>query len=228
LAIGRKLPRWPECHQPQWVEGLDEKEVKKRVFLMLRKVVEHYKNNPNLYAWQIENEALFPFGECDEYSWSFLKKEVSLVKQIDSTRSILITDSGEFSSWIRTALAGDILGISVYRQSYFSNWLNIRYVFIRPFFYKFHALLIKPLVNKIMIMELQAEPWLRKSMTQASLKVQFKNMNADILKNNIEFAVKTGFEDIVLWGVEWWCWLKKQGHGQVFNQAKKMIEKYSK
>jgi len=35
-------------------------------------------------------------------------------------------------------------------------------------------------------------------------------MNLEQFKKNIEFAQKTGFDTIYLWGAEWWHWLKRE------------------
>ncbi|MBI2334948.1 beta-galactosidase [Candidatus Daviesbacteria bacterium] len=57
LAIGYKLPRWPECRAPEWFS-------RDRQLIMLEKVIEHYENNPAVFAWQLENEPLLPYGLC--------------------------------------------------------------------------------------------------------------------------------------------------------------------
>src|SRR3989338_6565571 len=60
LAIGAKVPRWPECYVPAWVE---EKELEKELFAFLRNVVVRYQSSSAIIRWQIENEALLSFGE---------------------------------------------------------------------------------------------------------------------------------------------------------------------
>ena len=59
LAIGRKLPRWPECHVPDWARNLSEKEQQKKILLLLSEIIKHYKNSQTIKAWQIENEPFF-------------------------------------------------------------------------------------------------------------------------------------------------------------------------
>lgn len=35
-------------------------------------------------------------------------------------------------------------------------------------------------------------------------------MNLKMLRNNLEFAKRAGFDEIYIWGVEWWYWLKEE------------------
>src|SRR3989339_1119993 len=52
LAVGEKVPRWPECHYPDWVKAVDsESERQKQVLDYLRAVILRYKNYENLEFW---------------------------------------------------------------------------------------------------------------------------------------------------------------------------------
>ena len=48
LAIGRRTPRWPECHDPLWLENLDVKKVEQEQLRMVEDVVEHFKQFDNI------------------------------------------------------------------------------------------------------------------------------------------------------------------------------------
>ncbi|MFH0803962.1 MAG: beta-galactosidase, partial [Candidatus Tagabacteria bacterium] len=63
LVIGRRVPRWPECFEPEWAKNLPEEEKKKLILKMSEEVVKRYKDNPVVWAWQVENEPFLPFGE---------------------------------------------------------------------------------------------------------------------------------------------------------------------
>ncbi|MEK7118704.1 MAG: endo-1,4-beta-xylanase, partial [Patescibacteria group bacterium] len=54
LAIGRRLPRWPECHIPDWAKNLMWEDQKKEILTYLTEVVERYKSYENLTYWQVE------------------------------------------------------------------------------------------------------------------------------------------------------------------------------
>ena len=52
---------------------------------------------------------MFKFGECPSWYYKnddFLKKEVALVKSLDPSRQIIISDSGEQSTWFGAAKVG--------------------------------------------------------------------------------------------------------------------------
>ncbi len=65
LVIGRRLPRCPECHQPDGVKSASYQQNNAEVLQLLEILVNRYKNNYKITAWQIENEPLFAwFGDC--------------------------------------------------------------------------------------------------------------------------------------------------------------------
>ncbi|MDP1709665.1 MAG: beta-galactosidase, partial [Candidatus Komeilibacteria bacterium] len=125
MTIGRRLPHWPECHSPEWTKDLSEKENQAEITAMIQAVVEHYKNQPGIVMWQVDNEPLVSwFGSCPEPDRDFVKKEIALVKSLDS-RPVLITDSGELSSWVWAAHLGDYFGTTMYRvvwNKYIGYW----------------------------------------------------------------------------------------------------------
>ena len=102
LAIGRKVPRWPECHIPDWAKNLSESEQQERILLLLTEIVKHYSGNETIKAWQVENEPfLSGFGICPKFDKRFLDKEIALVRQLNfDQRPIIVTASGELSSWL--------------------------------------------------------------------------------------------------------------------------------
>ena len=99
LAVGRRMPRWPECHDPEWLEDLAPEAIKVHQLEFLRATILRYKNFASIKSWQVENEPLFAlFGECPLPNKNFLKQEVDLVRGLDS-RPVVVTDSGELSHW---------------------------------------------------------------------------------------------------------------------------------
>ncbi len=73
INVGNRLPRWPECHTPEWVDN----NPKEKTFEMIKEVINHYKDYDNIIAWQIENEPLLnSFGICPDGDEDFLKKEI--------------------------------------------------------------------------------------------------------------------------------------------------------
>ncbi len=218
LAVGRKTPRWPECHVPAWAERMDETAQRKEVLRFLKEEIGHFKGVATVKVWQVENEPLFQFGKCPPPDRAFLKQEIEMVRSLD-TRPIMVTDSGELSTWIRTGTLGDILGISMYRLVW-NKYLGELYWPLSPIYYTDRMNLIGPVVKKVIISELQAEPWFRKAPDRTPIDEQLSQMDASRLRSNADFAASTGASEIYLWGVEWWFWLKSQGHAELWEAAR--------
>lgn len=223
LAIGLRLPRWPECHAPAWARSLppDKREIE--TLKLLQTIVARYRSNSTIVSWQVENEPLLEiFGQCPKPSREFLKKETAIVRSLDN-RPIIITESGELSTWLRTVGISDVLGISMYRVS----WnIYLGYVFypLTPGFYRFRADLVRPYTRKVIVSELQAEPWVPRWILDTTLEEQSKSMNPERLRENISFVQQAGFNEAYLWGVEWWYWLKnKQNDSSMWDLGREIF-----
>lgn len=223
-VVGKRLPRWPECHEPDWYKKLNQQEKEAALLEWLNVVVSRYKDYNNIKMWQVENEPfLTVFGECEKASREIINKEVAQVKALDG-RPILITDSGELSSWYKSSRSGDYLGTTVYRivhnpvLGYFSYW------FVPPSFYRLKARLNFKSWDKMLVSELQTESWFPndQSALNTPLDEQAKSMSPMIFRQNLQYAKEIGFDDVYLWGVEWWDWLKiKAGDDSLWQEAKK-------
>jgi len=226
LVVGRRAPRWPECHDPAWLENLASLAINQQQLEFIKAVIEHYKANTSIYTWQVENEPLFAwFGECPKPSKKFLKQEIDLVKSLDS-RPVIVTDSGELSHWQGVGSVADVLGITMYRivwNKYFGFW---DYFFIPPAAYRYKADITKFLhknLGDVIVTELQTEPWtMDQRMVDLSLEDQQKSFNLQRFKENIQYVKKAGFTEVYLWGVEYWYWLNQQGYPDVWQEAKKL------
>lgn len=227
LVIGQKVPRWPECYVPKWVDqdpsNLPAERLKEKLLTFDEVVINRYKDNhPEIVSWQVENEPFLDFGICSKVDESLLDSEIAKVKSLDSSRSIIITDSGELSLWLKAASRADIFGTTMYREVYSQKMGHWRYP-IGPNFFKAKQLLIKLFANQnnAIVIELQGEPWVAGWTVDAPVNVQLASMNADILKDNIEFAKKTNMNEIYVWGVEWWYYMKtKQNNATLWEMAK--------
>ncbi len=226
LAVGRKLPRWPECHIPGWARNLPETGQQERMLLLIREIVKRYQDERAIKIWQIENEPFLKgFGECPELDKEFLDKEISLVRQLDfNNRPIMLTTSGELSDWNKPAIKADILGTTLYRTIWDDLVGHFRYP-IPPIFYHKRAKLTKLItgVDKVVIIELQAEPWGPKMIYETSIRDQEKSMNLEIFREIVEYTKKTGLDEAYLWGVEWWYQRKEQGNDTMWIEAKKLF-----
>jgi hypothetical protein len=226
LAFGLKAPRWPECHDPGWLNGKEASVKNEKLLQYLGKIVQRYNASPSISGWQVENEPFFKFGECSKINEDFLKKEIELVKSIDQNkRPIIISDTGEWSFWIKAAGSGDVVGITMYKKIWLNEWNRYFDYHIPAAFYQARAGIIKTFFNKEVICgELQAEPWGKVLLYDSPLEEQVKTMNLEQFKENVKFARKTGLKEFYLWGAEWWYWMKdKNQNPEIWNEAKNLF-----
>lgn len=226
LVIGMKTGRWPECHLPGWAKNLTKKEQQERVLNLIEKIVLRYREHFSIWAFEVENEPLFPFGQCAWKDKNFLKKEINLVKLLDlQKRPILISDSGEGSFWMTAAKLGDIVGTTMYKRAWFREAnIYVHYPFPSVFYWRKSQLIKKIFKKDVICIELQAEPWCPELLYNCSLEEQQKTMNLEQFKFNIEFAKRTGLDKFYLWGAEWWFWMKeKQQKPEIWNTAKRLF-----
>ncbi|MDA1337399.1 MAG: beta-galactosidase [bacterium] len=226
LAIGMKTPRWPECHIPDWAGDFKKEKLQEEILEMLQVMVLRYKDHPALFAWQVENEPLFPFGECPFRDFSFLQNEVNLVQSLDLDHEIVISDSGELSLWMNAAHLGDRVAVTLYRRIWSKELHTFFSVPLLPISYSRKAWLVEKLFGKeVIIGELQAEPWVKEELENATFNEQEKTMSFVQFKDNITFAKETGLSSIYLWGGEWWYQMKEDHNREEFwQEAKKLFQ----
>lgn len=227
LAIGAKLPRWPECWIPSWALQKGKNGEQEARLRYLQAVVERYRNHPALGGWQVENEALFAFGVCPKPSWSFLKKEIQTVRLLDPTHSISTTDSGELSTWLRAGSVADRLGVSTYRKVRTMWEGTLSYWFIPSYWYARRADLAKPWVDDVYVSEFQMEPWGDNPLEVTPIADQLAFFSPDTMRKNFSYAERMQIPEISFWGVEWWWWMKtKHGDDRFWEIAKAFFEKH--
>jgi hypothetical protein len=238
--IGMKTSRWPECHVPLWAKNLSKEKQQEEIVKMIEAIVLRYKNNQTVKYWQVENEAFFPFGECPWVDSNFLKKEVAIVRELDSLgRPVIISDSGEGSFWFSASKIGDIVGTTMYKKVWFTTpfflskyfgreiktGLYVYYPFPPAFYGRKAEIIDKIFHKKVICIELQAEPWTNSFVTSTPQKEQEKTMDLEKFKKNIEFAKETGLSEFYLWGGEWMYWMKtKQNSQAIWDEAKKLFQ----
>lgn len=225
LVVGRRVPRWPECFIPKW--ALSPEDIHKKALLeYIAEVVKRYKDSPAIWAWQVENEPFFPFGECPRPDKQLLKKEIELVKSLDDRHPVVVTESGEIPLWFKAARFGDIVGHTLYRKVWISELHTyFKYPF-PPVYYGRKAWLVKTIFKKpVICVELQAEPWGPVLLYDLPLKEQKKTMDLEKFVQVINFAKKTGEDTFYLWGAEWWYWMKvKHNQPQIWEEAQKLFQ----
>ncbi len=229
LAIGKRLPRWPECHIPDWAVNLSKEDQEKEILEYLEAVVNRYKNYNSIVMWQVENEpflSVFARAHCFNFDEKFLEKEIELVKSLDSKkRPILITDSGELSTWRKAFRHGDVFGTTMYVYSWNELMGDFRNPFL-PGFYSFRSNILnlfRKEHKQTIIAELSLEPWLDKPVIKEQTDIQVQRMSPEKFATVIEFAKKTGMKTQYLWGAEWWYYMKLQGEDWYWDTAKELF-----
>lgn len=232
LAVGRRLPGWPECHEPVWFTRLPVADKETQLLDYVNKVVDRYKYSPAITNWQIENEAfltLYAVQNCnnDFFSEQTLQKEISLVKKLDpdSSRKIVVTDSGEIGLWYKAYRNADIFGTSMYLYVWNHTLGPIRYP-IPAAFFRLKLNLVRLIYGSkpAFVSELSGEPWLLKPIVDTSIDDQLTQMNLERFNTIIDFARRTNFSEQYLWGAEWWYYLKtKYNHPEMWERARELF-----
>lgn len=228
FAVGRRLPRWPECHIPDWVREESWELQKAELRQYIEAVVNRYKDNSAIEYWQVENEpylAVFAFEHCGPLDEDFLEEEIALVKSLDPTRPVLVTDSGNLGTWTGAYRNGDAFGTSVYVHFWNPELGQFRTI-LPPWFYRVKENLMKLLYGdkETFLIELSAEPWLLEPITDVDIEVQYSRMDIDKLNDILAYAKGTHLERQYLWGAEWWYWLRDKGHPEMWQRGRELFE----
>ncbi len=227
MGIGRRLPRWPECHVPSWAARLEWEAQKEELRDYISEVVNRYKDRESIKVWQVENEPyleVFAFEHCGKLDEDFLKEEIALVRQLDPTRPVLVTDSGNLGKWVGAYKNGDMFGTSVYVHFWNPELGQFRTI-LPAWVYRVKENFLALFYGEkdTVLIELSAEPWLIEPITEVPIETQMTRMNVEKLEDIILYAKETNLEKQYLWGAEWWYWLKKKGDASMWEYGKEVI-----
>ncbi|HUT21878.1 MAG TPA: cellulase family glycosylhydrolase [Candidatus Bipolaricaulota bacterium] len=220
LVFGKKVLRWPECYEPRWTNTISNDEKTVQLLEMVDLIVNRYKDNEHIIMWQVENEVFFPFGTCQKPQPNVFEKEIALVKSLDD-RPIMLTDSGELSTWRKICSRADVLGITMYRDVATPMTGDFHWP-LPPEWYSKRAWLAEKKVDKVIVAEMQMEPWFNVPFNSVSVSEQRNKFDVELFNDNIDFAMKAGFESYYLWGVEWWYYMNEYGYSEYLEAAKKL------
>ena len=225
LGVGRRLPRWPECHIPKWVNPMSEETANEALLKYMEQVVLRYKDSPAVMWWQVENEPfleVFAFEHCGKLDKDLLDKEIELVKSLDD-RPVLITDSGNLGLWYGAYSRGDVFGTSVYVHLWNPDIGQLRTI-LPGWFYRVKDNMMAILFGEkpSVLIELSIEPWLIEPITEVPLEVQFSRMDLKKFEEILAYAYETHYETQYLWGAEWWYWLHLQDRSEMWERGKRL------
>lgn len=227
LGVGRRLPRWPECHEPEWAAQMNIEARNTAQLEYVTQVVERYRNSPAVKIWQVENEPfleVFAFDHCGFLDTDFLDEEIALVRELDPSRQILVTDSGNLGLWYGAYKRGDIFGTSVYVHFWNPDIGQFR-TLLPPFVYRVKENLLSLIYGEkeTFLIELSAEPWLIAPIATVPLETQFTRMDTEKFADILAYAKDTRYQKQYLWGAEWWYWLLKQEQPEMWEMGKTLF-----
>lgn len=231
LVAGLRVPRWPECHIPEWAASAATEERETALRRYLAELVKRYRARDEIAMWQIENEPFLAFGQCHERGEDFLGREIALVKSLDPIRPILTTDGGELGLWARAAKSGDVFGTTMYRKVYprfIGPLFGIVEYPIGPGYFRVKGRFIRwwngTPDTRFIVSELQGEPWFPTSLARTPYEAQLREFSPEYFRDTIDFAKAAGFDEYYLWGAEWWLWMKeKHGDSRYWDLAKTVL-----
>jgi hypothetical protein len=230
LGVGRRLPSWPECHVPEWAQGLSQKEQDQKLLDYMTAVIERYKDSPTLTYWQVENEPFiigYAYLNCGVTDVTLLKEEIALVHRLDPTHPVLLTASGELGLWNHTWSLADVFGTTIYRSVWNKDLKSyITYPTTPAFFRAKRAFteLLKGDHKRAVISELAAEPWPVDPIIATPVAIQLQHMSLAMFDDIIAFGAKTSFDEQYFWGAEWWYYMKTvHSHPEFWDRAKELF-----
>ncbi len=230
LGMGERQPRWPECHRPDWTEGMSTQQFDGELLEYIGVVANRYKDHPALEQYQLENEIFNNlFGDCERVDRSRVQAEYDLLKEIDPDHPVVINVSNQSGTPFRQPV-GDKVGFSVYFVAW-GDWTGVGFYFrfwhVPPLWHSYRAGLIELMHGtdtETFIHELQAEPWGPGATVNLSTDEQEKSMTPDELYKRIRFGEQTGMSKIFTWGGEWWYWrLTEFDDDRYWNAIKELV-----
>lgn len=229
FAVGKRLPRWPECHEPEWTDELPEAELRAELREYITTTVNRYKDSDAITHWQVENEPyleVFADEHCGDLAEAFLEEKIALVRELDPTRPILMTDSGNLGTWYKPYRLGDVFGTSVYLYFWNPELGQFKSV-LPPEVYRIKKNVMHLLFEEkpVYLIELSLEPWLVDSVVDTPLGEQLSRMDIEKFDEVIEYARETRLNPQYLWGGEWWYYLMEvHGDDRFWEKGKALFE----
>jgi hypothetical protein len=248
LAVGMKVPRWPEFHFPDWVKAqyetgagstaLDLRSplLAERSTQFVEKVVAHTRMAPAIKYWQVENEP-FTRLEITGGRWlspEFVGREVALVRAgARGDQKICLTNAihlptpkeGEDTPALKNSAAlADAVGINVYTKVP-AGPPGI-YLEPSPAFWNTLKIWQQDLVlakREPWIAEAQAEPWEPQQLV-AMQKLDYPSAAPRRMTQLVTELSGIGYQTILLWGCEYWYWQRQQGRNLWWWSVEKLVE----
>ena len=166
--------------------------------------------------------------KCRGNDNAFVKQELNHIRNLEqkrpNPRPIVTTESGELTSWLTFAAHTDRIGFSTYRVVRRSSGGVFRYSLIPPWFYSRKALLVSWILKETYVSEFQMEPWATTDIRNATQEDNDQTFSVADVEKHFDFAERMNYQQIDLWGAEWWYWMKtQQGNDGYWNAIKTRV-----
>lgn len=246
LAVGMKVPRWPEFHFPQWLQArhdvfgggqpLDQNSaIAAHTLNFVQRVVDHARTAPAITHWQVENEPFtrLAIAAGRHISAEFVRQEVELVRsgiaahqKLVLTGSITLpvaqeaTDTAALHENIQLA---DAVGVNVYTKVPIDN--TFFYLEPLPPFWQTLRRWQTALTQnntEAWVAEAQAEPWEANQLV-AMGKPTYPSATPKRTTNLVAALADVGFSTILLWGCEYWYWQKLNQRDQWWRTMQQLV-----
>jgi len=60
--------------------------------------------------------------------------------------------------------------------------------------------------------------------TEVPIEIQFTRMDLEKIEDILKYAEGTRYDRQYLWGAEWWYWLKKNGHPEIWEWGEDLYD----
>lgn len=231
LVVGRRVPRWPECHVPDWAYELmtSKNDVRAKADPLknyITATINRYKDVEAITHWQVENESFFtlyaPHICGDTADAELIDEEIELVREIDSTRPIIMTDSGNLGTWKDAFPRGDVFGSTFYVYLMFDGKLRTP---LTHNFYKMKKAFWSEVYGErdVWLIEISVEPYLQQAVTDTPVEELADRLSINRVKKIIDFAQDTGFQTQYLWGIEWHYYMMENGYSEYWDYSRDLF-----
>lgn len=247
LAVGMKVPRYPEFHFPDWLSDryetgrgktpLDQRSpaVAEHTLRFIEAVVQHTRQAAAIQYWQIENE---PFTRLEIaggrfLSAEFIRQEVELIRQLTPDHKLLLTgsialpfaDAPEDETALQACIAmADAVGINVYSKVPLEQ--TAYYLEPQPAFWQTlqrWQTQIQQQGKETWIAEAQAEPWEPHQLV-ATKGIFHPSSSPQQTVDLVQQLVDLDYQNILLWGCEYWYWHQQQGRSFWWDRMQQMLQ----
>lgn len=248
LAVGMKVPRWPEFHFPEWLSNqyetgrgyapLDQRSpaVADQTLRLIDAVVNHTRHAAGVKYWQVENE---PFTQLEItggrfLSYQFVEQEVNLVRQLAlPNQKVLLTGSislpfadaaADAAAFQQCLAMADAVGLNVYSKVPLGQ--TAYYLEPQPAFWQTLHTWQRQLAlhhKEIWIAEAQAEPW-EPNQLVATQGLFHPSSSPQQAIDLVQRLIAVGYPNILLWGCEYWYWQQQQGQSTWWAAIQQLIQ----